>query len=571
MKKTVLNRIVMLVSLMSLFLSCERDLDNLSGDDYNDGDDKNSEYYENPDDYKWDSGRATIIVMEGDDAEISGQGATFSDGQILIDTIGEYWIQGELYNGQIVVRAGDSQKVKLILDNVTIHCNDNSPVFVEGSERTVIILAENSVNSISDGSTYASDERNAAIYSKSDLVLYGNGKLNIEANYKDGICSKDGMIIHSGEYEITAPDDGIRGKDYLVIRDGTFNISSGGDAILSDNEDPGCGYLDVYDGNFSISSEGDGLYAYNEIYVEAGTFNIFCSSGNNSGKAVKAGSLITIAGGEFKVQSTDDAFHSDLDLLVKSGTFTITTGDDAFHAENEMTIIYADILIKESYEGLEAKNLTIVDGNITLTSSDDGLNTASGAGASQGGMQPGSPGDNNLFIEGGTVIIHSRGDGIDINGSVEMSGGTLLIHGPTSNGDGAIDYDGSFQISGGTIVAAGSSGMAQVPGSSSSQYSVLINYSTANPASTLFHLQDAAGGGIITFRPEINYQSVALSSPDLVKGSSYSIYTGGNSTGIESGGLYMDGEYSPGNLYTSFTISSITTTIGNQGGGRPGW
>lgn len=569
MIKIAITIIAASVVMMILTISCERDLDDTDGSGYNDSDDKNSEYYENPEDYQWDAGTATSIVFHDDDATITGPGASFSNGRLVIDTLGEYWIKGVLNDGQIVIQAEDSQKVKVILDDASIACEDNSPIYVAASSRTVIILAENSNNTVSDGSSYNSDASNAAIYSKSDLVLCGNGKLTVHANYNDGITSKDGLIIHSGSYEITSVDEGIRGKDYLVIMNGDFDINSGGDAITSDNEDSNCGYIDIYSGNFNLASDGDGLYAANELYVEEGDFYIQCFSGYNSGKALKAGSLITIAGGNYLVESVDDAFHSDGDLMVEAGNFIVTTGDDAFHAENEMTIEYADMLIKNCYEGLEAKTLTIMDGNITLTSSDDGLNTASGAGASQGGMQPGAAGDNDLYFEGGTVVIYASGDGIDINGSVEMSGGTLVVHGPTANNNGALDYDGSFNISGGIIVAAGSSGMAQAPSSSSSQYSVLINFTTTYAAGTIFNLQDAYGNEIVTFRPADNYQSVAISSPGLKNGTSYSTYTGGSSTGTVSGGLYTGGEYTPGNLYQSFTINSITTTIGNSGGGHP--
>ncbi len=569
--KNMLSRITVIFTVLVFISSCERNIDNTEGVEYNDSDDKNSEYYENSDDYDWDADMATTIVMNGDEVSITGFGATYADGIITIDTLGEYLISGELDDGQILVNAGDDERVKLILNNAVISSSDNSPILVEQSVRTVIILPDNSVNTLSDGATYSTNaSNNAAIYSKSDLVLSGNGKLTVNGNYLDGITGKDGLIINSGEYIVKTADDGIRGKDYLVIRAGTFTITSGGDAIVSDNEDSGCGYVDIYDGTFDITSSGDGIYAVNELYIEDGNYDIYCSSGYNSGKALKAGSLITVAGGEYIIQSVDDALHSDLDLLVQAGTFTINTSDDAFHAEDELTIEYADVVIQKCYEGLEAKIITIEDGNITLTASDDGINAASGAGASMATMQPGSSGDNYLYINGGTIVVYASGDGVDVNGSVKMKGGTLLVHGPTSSGNGPLDYDGTFEISGGLLVAAGSSGMAMAPSSSSSQYSVLINFSTTYSAGTLFNLQDNSGNEIVTFKPSKNYQSVAVSSPDIENGTTYKVYTGGSSTGTEYEGLYTDGSYTAGSQYTSFTVSSKTTTVGSSGGGtRP--
>jgi hypothetical protein len=150
-----------------------------------------------------------------------------------------------------------------------------------------------------------------------------------------------------------------------------------------------------------------------------------------------------------------------------------------------------------------------------------------------------------------------------------MTDGVVIIHGPTERWNGALDYDRAFNISGGLLVAAGSSGMAMAPSTSSSQYSVLVYFDTAIPANTLLNLQTSGSGEIITFKPTKTCQSIAISSPDLSTGS-YSIYTGGSSTGTLTDGLYENGTYSPGSLDTTFNISSIVTTVGNGGGFNPG-
>lgn len=555
------------VSLSILFccLTCERNVD-LEPE----SSDIESEYIEDENDYQWDSLTATRINLKDDIVEIAGDGSVFESNQVKIQKGGTFWIKGNLNNGQIKVQATKQEKVKLILDNVIISCNNDAAISIEQSERTIIILKDGSQNTINDGFSYTTDENNAAIYSKSDLVFTGNGKLIVNANYNDAIASKDGLIIHSGEYVINAKDDGIRGKDYIIIQDGFFNITAGGDALKSDNETLGFGYIDITYGEFIIQAGGDGIHGINNLSVTDGVFDITCDGYASSSKGLKAGIQIQIEQGNFSLNTVDDAIHSDQDILVANGVFDISTKDDGFHAENILTIDYAEILIRESYEGLEAKTLTLIDGDITLTSSDDGLNTASGAGAAQGGPQPGG-GDNNLAIKGGTIVVYANGDGIDINGSVEMSDGTLIIHGPTANNNGALDYDGTFVMDGGFLVAAGSSGMAQIPGTNSSQYAVLINFTSTYEAHTLFSLQDDSGNEIVTFSPEHRYQSIALSSPELAPGINYNIYIGGSSTGSVFAGLYEDGKYTAGNLYKTFTITGIITTIGNTGGpGGPG-
>ena len=65
-----------------------------------------------------------------------------------------------------------------------------------------------------------------------------------------------------------------------------------------------------------------------------------------------------------------------------------------------------------------------------------------------------------MHISGGVISVSASGDGVDVNGDLEMSGGELYVNGPESGGDGALDYDGSFTLTGGTVVAVGSAGMA---------------------------------------------------------------------------------------------------------------
>ena len=66
-----------------------------------------------------------------------------------------------------------------------------------------------------------------------------------------------------------------------------------------------------------------------------------------------------------------------------------------------------------------------------------------------------------IKITGGTLEVDAEGDGLDSNGSIFLSGGTVYVNGPVSDGDGALDYNGGADITGGTIIAVGSSGMAQ--------------------------------------------------------------------------------------------------------------
>jgi hypothetical protein len=144
------------------------------------------------------------------------------------------------------------------------------------------------------------------------------------------------------------------------------------------------------------------------------------------------------------------------------------------------------VTIAKSYEGLESQAITINGGTIHLNSSDDGIG---GSGGTTVNTQFGAATSGTCYINGGYVYVNSTGDGLDINGSITMTGGEVIVNGPTNNANGPIDYDGTFKVSGGTLLAVGSSGMPHAPGSSSSQCSIMLRFSSAKSAGTIVCLQ----------------------------------------------------------------------------------
>jgi hypothetical protein len=180
-----------------------------------------------------------------------------------------------------------------------------------------------------------------------------------------------------------------------------------------------------------------------------------------------------------------------------------------------------------------------------------------------------SSGNNHLYINGGYIVFDAAGDGIDVNGQIDMTGGTVIVNGPTQNYNGALDYLGAFKVTGGFLVAAGSSGMAQAPTISSTQYSVMLNLPSVQPAGTMIHIESEDGEEVLTFVPTKAYQSVVLCSPELENSTTYIVYTAGSSTGAVADGLYSGGTYAAGTQLTDFTVSSVVTAIGSSGGGFP--
>ena len=516
----------------------------------------------------------TYITLNGASIVVDGEGASADGAVVTINAGGTYNITGTLWDGQVIVDSSDSNAVNIILNGVSVTCTTSAPFFVSNAEEVIMELAEKTENYFMDASNYVfeddEDEPDAPIFSKDDLTIRGTGLLIVDANYNDAIKSKDGLVIESGVFVIDSADDGIQGKDYLNIQGGAFTLNAGGDGLKStEDDDPELGYIRISGGTFSITSGSDCIQAETDVTITAGTFDLTAGGGSNaavgeddSAKGIKAVAAINITGGDFNINTADDAVHSDQDITISAGDFSISTGDDGVHADAALTIDGGELDITKCYEGLESVFITINDGTIHVVASDDGLNAVSGADNSGWGF----PAQTTIFCTStAAILLLTRPeDGIDVNGFFYMSGGTVLINGPAENGDGALDYDTRFELTGGYLIAVGSSGMAQAPTQQgSTQYSALYRNNMTRSAGTLIHLQDSSGNEVFTFAPAKNYQSVCFSMPALTHGTSYNLYFGGASTGAETDGLYEGGEYTPGTNSWAFTVNTIVTYYQN--------
>lgn len=536
--------------------------------------------HEDAADYTWNEANVVAITLNGTSASSNSQAVKVSGATVTISASGTYRLSGKLSDGQVIVDSADDGTVRLILNGVEITNSKGAAISISDAKKAVVILADGTTNKLTDAANYQfatadTDEPNAAVFSSADLTIAGNGSLTVDANYNDGITSKDGLIIAGGTITVVAKDDGIRGKDYVVIKAGSLDVTAGGDGLKADNsEDASLGFVTISGGTLKVVAAGDGIDAESQVSISDGKFSVTTGGGSGktvaadaSAKGVKGTAAVTISAGTFVLDTADDGIHSNDAISVSGGTFTIATGDDALHADKTLTVAGGSIDITKSYEGIESAAITISGGSIKLVSSDDGLNAAGGVDGS-GVQQPGGgrPRDGfgaatgggayTITISGGTTWLNAQGDGVDANGSVTMTAGTVLVQGPTVNGNGAIDYDGTFMMSGGTIVAVGSSGMAQAPSATSTQASLLIRFSAAQKAGTLVSIRTASGEEVITFEAAKSFQSIAVSSPKLTAGTTYDVYLGGSSTGTNSGGLIEGGQYSGGTKYGTATTTS---------------
>jgi hypothetical protein len=538
-----------------------------------------------------DQSDMSIIKLEGSSASVVGNGATVDGSLVTITSAGRYDISGALDDGQIIVDTEDEETVVLVLNGAEIASSTRAPIYVLNAEKTVITLAEGTANSVTDGASYLfesaeTDEPNAAIFSKDDLTINGTGSLTVHASYNHGIVSKDDLKIVGGRITVYAVNDGIKGRDSIAVKDGTIAIQAGGDGMQANNdEDADEGTIVIEGGALDIVAELDGIQAETRLEIRGGAVTI--SSGGGSGsygpeesaKGLKAGVDLTIVDGILQIDASDDALHSNGSLTIHGGEMHLATRDDGIHSDATLTINGGTLDVTRSYEGIESAVITINNGNIHLKSSDDGINVV-GDNDGPGGAAPNrrarpdsfGMGDRFLYINGGTIAVDADGDGLDINGTVQMTAGVLIVHGPTGEMNSALDYDGTFTMTGGFLVAAGSARMAQAPDTSSTQYVVMHTFASRQTAGTLVHLEAQDGEPLFTFAPNKAYQSIVFSSPELEHGATYLVFSGGSSTGTATDGLYTEGSYKDGAQVASLTLESIVTGGDPHGSfrGRPG-
>lgn len=448
----------------------------------------------------YDESEAVKITLSEKTATCSSSDVQIEDGVITIKAAGVYVLSGTLSDDTIVVDAGDDDKVQLVLDGASITAADYAAIYAKNADKVFVTLAEGTDNSLTVSGDYVQTDDNnvdAVIFAKCDLTLGGSGSLTVKDTTGHGIVSKDDLVVTGGTYTIDSQDHCLNGKDSVRIADGTFNLSCDEDGIHAGNDDQQDGY----------------------VYIEGGDINI-------------------------------------------------SVGDDAIHAEGLLIITGGDIDITKCYEGVEGHKILVTGGDIDVVSSDDGFNAAGGSSSSDSsddnkggfGGGPGGPGmggvdmdadyDAYILITGGTININADGDGIDSNGYLGITGGSIYVLGPSNNGNGALDYGIYAAITGGEIVAVGGSGMAQGFGDESTQCSALINFDEWIDAGETVTLTDSDGKEVFSYKVDKKFNSVVISTADMKQGETYTLTVGDQSS--------------------TFTLDDITYIEGSGGMQGPG-
>lgn len=461
-------------------------------------------------DLTWDSSSEVTIDLSNPTAT---DGVTVSDGVITITKAGNYKLTGT-YEGQIKVEAADSDMVRLILNNATITNSTGAAINVVEADEVVIYTASGTTNTVSDGSSYsdtASGSPDAAIYSKSDLTLAGEGTLKVEGKYEEGIHTSDGLVIASGPLEVNAANTGIKGKDYVDILDGTITVTASQDGIKATNDTDGNrGWVRLSGGTVNISAGDDGFKAERVLEISGGTLNI-----TQANEGIEA-QYINILDGTVNVTSSDDGINASYSTTSTSTepTTATSTKQSAQGGQNSAPQAPSGSAGQAPAGGGQAPSGT--------------MGQPPAGGGAGGGMGGGTfeVVDATINITGGTVTVNANGDGIDSNGTATLSGGTLIVNGPFTGGNASLDTNGDLLLNGTTVTAGNSGDMFEAPSTNSTSGYVKISNVSNLSAGTTVQVADSSGNVVANYK--VTNSSTALilvSSAKITKGESYTVYT----------------------------------------------
>ncbi len=327
---------------------------------------------------------------------------------------------------------------------------------------------------------------NNGIHTTKDLKIQ---KITLKVTaYNNAIKGNDSVTILSGTViAISTNGDGIKTENTDLnksgITRGDITLSGGTVTVYA----AGDGFQAAH--NFVMTTGEEGETATVLIYTGAYSGYTAEDSDATSYKGVKVQNELNVESGSITIQSYDDGLHADYGTVFEDGTYgqgTINisggtllinvyspetqtmggqmgpqgrggyggpgsqmavSGADGIHADNVLNISGGLIYIDSAYEGLEANVINVTGGEAYVSANDDGINACSGYSVPE------------INISGGylDVTVPSFGDidGIDSNGYYTQTGGVVITRGPNSDMSAAIDADGSVVISGGTLIILG--------------------------------------------------------------------------------------------------------------------
>ncbi|MGN0906549.1 MAG: carbohydrate-binding domain-containing protein [Bullifex sp.] len=372
----------------------------------------------------------------------------------------------------------------ITVSDVNVSATDTPALILKGDGKCFLNLDGNFT--LSDT---ADNGKKGAITASSDLIIMGDGELNLTANKKHGFKIDGVLRILSGNITVTTT----KNSEGNAISVDTHYIQDGGNVT-------------IYATNDTYGSENKGIKVNGTEERESGKLVI--NGGRLTIESVDKG--IT-AGWKLAEDATTETTDDDPDpsLYINNGVVTITTSGTIYEVSDEESL---------SPEGIEAKNNLIINGGlIQVSTSDDALNAGS-----------------LIEINGGMVFCQSRNaDAVDSNGKIRINGGTLIALGSNAPETGIdCDFSGNFTYTGGTVIAV-SGGNNNAPESDETTGCTILENITGQS----FALKDSSGKTIIAYTVPEGHSSasaVLISSDEITKGKTYTFVTDAEIKGRET-------------------------------------
>ena len=491
----------------------------------------------------FDESQATQVTLAAQTATVTGQGASFSDQTLTITQAGTYVLTGSGKNIKLVVEAADTDQVHLVFQNLTLE-GEGSLLRINKAQEVVISLAEGSQNALTESQASDDEKVKATIHSQVPLTLNGTGNLTLTALTKNALEVEDDLKVSGGTYTVKAANHGFKAEGALDIEAATLTIEAGKDGLHAEHDETTeRANISLNPTQLSIAATEDGVDAGNELTIKGGTITVSQSEEGLEARVIRQ------LGGDVTIKSSDDGVNASAGSSSKtSDTSATSKTTDASATSNT-----ADTSSSASQATSDSATASAPDSQSTAdpaaTSQTDQANqdknqtppapTAGQAppqggqppqnGQGPGSMPPGGQEESDpslqIILEGGTLTVDAEGDGIDSNGTVTISGGSLVVNGSVQGGNGPLDASGDITITGGRVWALGTSDMLQGFAQGSTQASITANI--AGTAGQTLIILDANGKEVARQTASKDFQAVIMSSADLVDGQTYTIQVEG--------------------------------------------
>ena len=462
-------------------------------------------------------------IFAHDDLTINGSGSL---------TVNAAYRHGIAANDDLVITGGT---ITVTAAADAIHANDSLRI----KEASITVDAGD------DGLVTSNEKENGYLYIES-------GTINVTAA-DDGIHTTREITLAGGDITVSAGNDGIHSDTSIYIRNGTLLIDKcyeGIEALI----------IDVSGGDITIYPTDDGFNANGNSDSQIGAGGMGGGMGRgkgdrggmhgpqDTGSGASTGDMPTPPDMNSTTSAGNMPAPPDMDSTTSAGNMPTPPDTDSEASTGDMPTpsdmnsnVNSDMNSQMSSDRNSQmssdRNSQMSSDRNSQMSSDMNSQMSSGMNSGDGNSKSSTAANDEetyISISGGTIrIINEAGndaDGLDSNGDIFISGGSIYVSLQGSGSNSAVDFGsesgGVAEISGGTIIACGASSMAEAFDSSSTQASILYNTSTVAEAGTTLSIKDTEGDILLSWEVPCSFSSALVSCPQLETGGTYTVSIG---------------------------------------------